>query len=809
MYGKKRILTFFYLCVLSLLCVNLTAQSESDWYYEKEIRDIKFNGLRFVKDSDLDAVVNTFIGRDFSDELYAEILNKIYALEYFEDVTPLALPADPEKKTIILQFNVVERPVIKSLGFSGNKGLRTSELRDAAALKEGDIFILSKVLLDERKLQKLYLEKGYTDVRVVSDFTEEADGIKLTFKITEGRLSVITAIRFQGNSFASEKNLKKDMKLKEVGLFSKGAFQESLLELDKQSVLMYYQNKGFMDAALVDVIKDVVYNEEKKRDEITITYVIKEGVQYVFNGITTQGNVIFSDKELLALVKLKKGTTFNQVRFQEGLAAIADLYYENGYTSNTFYPDIKKDTENRLISCTLFITENRRSHIEKISIVGNKKTKDNVILREIPLESGDIFSKRKIETGLRSLYNLGFFSSIIPQIVQGSEDNLMELVINVEEQSTTSVEFGLTFSGIADPSAWPVSAFINWKDSNFLGTGKLIGVNLNGSNDEQTLSFNFNDPWFLNRSLNFNAGLNIKHRTAKAAYYNYFPGGVNKTDYYMNYNQLSFGGDISLGKRWVWNFAAFTLTGGLSNTFERNFYDAALYTPVDSTVSDRHGKFGVKNTIWTKAALNARDTLFDPSKGWFASQQISWTGLLPKVESEYYLKTDTKGEIYVTLLDKPVSETWNLKFVLAGYTGFTFLFPVEGTPIGTNSLLYIDGMFNGRGWSSGADQSSSATGRALWSSFAELRMPLAPGIFSLDFFMDIITVKETPEKMFTQLSGNDFFFSFGPGLRFSLQQFPLRLMWAWSFKTTDGKFEWNSATKNAGRFVLSFNLVNQ
>ena len=63
--------------------------------------------------------------------------------------------------------------------------------------------------------------------------------------------------------------------------------------------------------------------------------------------------------------------------------------------------------------------------------------------------------------------------------------------------------------------------------------------------------------------------------------------------------------------------------------------------------------------------------------------------------------------------------------------------------------------------------------------------------------------------MFTELSGNDFFFSFGPGLRFSLPQFPLRLMWAWSFKTRDGAFEWNTSTKNTGKFVLSFNLTNQ
>ena len=137
----------------------------------------------------------------------------------------------------------------------------------------------------------------------------------------------------------------------------------------------------------------------------------------------------------------------------------------------------------------------------------------------------------RIETGLRSLYNLGFFSAIVPRIVQGSDENLIDLVINVEEQSTTSIEFGITFSGITEPNSWPVSLFANWKDSNFLGTGKAIGANITGSNDEQALSFSYNDPWFLNRLLNFNASLNFKHRAAKTLYYNYYPGGVNTTDY--------------------------------------------------------------------------------------------------------------------------------------------------------------------------------------------------------------------------------------------------------------------------------------
>lgn len=797
------IFSFFFL-------VNAFAQSSDDWYYDKEIVDIDFIGLSSVNSVDIMGVVSEFLGKPFTDAIYAEILNRIYSLEYFADIIPSAKPADALRQTVALEFEVTERPVIRELLFSGNKEVRTTDLRSAVSSKENAIYMPNTVIVDERQIRNLYFEKGFTNIRVSSETVENDDGVQVTFFINEGRSTVIDTIAFQGNKIATEQALKKLLEQKEVGLFQKGIFQETTLEQDKQAVLLFYQTKGYIDAVIEDVVREVTYNEEKNRDELTLTYIINEGSQYFFNGITVEGNVVFSSDELLKLVNLKTGDVFNQVRFQEGLMAIADLYYENGYTSNGFYPEMNESSQSNLISCRLIIVEQPRSHIESIRIVGNEKTKDYVLLREIPLETGDIFSKTKLETGLRSLYNLAFFSAIVPEIVQGSEENLIDIVLNVQEQSTVSLEFGVTFSGVTDPEAWPVSVFTTWSDNNFLGTGRGISAGITGSNEEQSLSFNYTDPWFLNMPLTFSAGAFVNH-LASSTYYNMYGSSVNTTTYLMDYNQLSFGFNGALGKRFVWDFGVLTVLGGLSTEFIQNFYDAALYEPVDTVISDRYGKFGVENSVWTKASLDARDLYYDPSKGWFASQQFTWTGLIPELESEYYLRTDTKGEIYFTLLDLPVSEIWNLKFVLAGYTGLSFLFPVNNSTISTTNKLSIDGMFNGRGWgqSGGGDQSYDVTGDALWSSFIELRFPVAPGILSLDFFMDAVAITDTPGELFTDLSLNDFYFSFGPGLRFSIPQFPLRLLWAWSFKYNNGIFEWNTADKNKGTFVLSFNLTNQ
>ena len=253
----------------------------------------------------------------------------------------------------------------------------------------------------------------------------------------------------------TSKTLTGRLKLKKKGLFKKGAFEESQLETDKQQIVKYYKDAGYINASIVDVIRQSTVNEEKKRNELSLTFVVQEGAQYTFGGLSFTGNTIFPTSKLEEFVRLKKGDIFNQTKFNESLMGVADLYYENGYTSNSFDPMMNQDSDTRVVTVVLSIVENPRSHVEHIMVKGNTKTKDEVILREIPIESGDVFSKAKITNGLRNLYNLQYFSGVVPDVVPGSEENLVDLVFSVEEQSTTSIEFGLTFSGVSDPDDLP------------------------------------------------------------------------------------------------------------------------------------------------------------------------------------------------------------------------------------------------------------------------------------------------------------------------------------------------------------------
>ncbi|WP_191016500.1 outer membrane protein assembly factor BamA [Treponema zioleckii] len=791
-----------------------TAEADdSSWFYGKIIKSVTFKGLKSVDSRDVDGVTSGFIGKNFSDDIFSEMLDRIYALDLFDDIVPEALPGDAKKSTVAIVFNVKERPVIYKIVISGNSQIRTAEIKEAISVKEKDIYIANKVLIDERAIRDLYLGKGFTDIKVSSKTKTTEKGIEVTFSISEGNSTVIKTIEFVGNKTVTAKKLKKFLSLKEQGLFNKGAFQESQLEADKQKIVAYYQTIGYVDASVIDVNIATSVNTEKSRKELTITFVLQEGSVYTFGGISFNGNQIFSDEKLSSLMKLKVGDTFNQSKFQEGWGAIMDLYYENGYTSNRFQPVPNKDTEKNIISYTCLITENVRSHVEHITIKGNTKTKEDVIRREIPIESGDIFSKNKITNGLRNLYNLQYFSAVVPDVIQGSEENLVDLVFTVEEQSTTSVELGVTFSGVSDPDDLPFALYAKWSNSNIGGTGRSVGVSSTIATDEQSIDLSYSQNWFMGLPITSSISTSFSHANLSALRLQIDgDGNIDSDSYYMDYEQYKWSLSFAVGHRWTPDWAILSLSTGVTGSLKNNIYDEDILIPLDTSVSEYANTWGWQNSIFLHYSMDGRNINYDPSAGWFASQRLTWYGLTP-FESEFFLRTDTKLEKYFTLCDLPVTEGWNFKLVLMGYSGLSMLFPAPDTGIGESSQLYIDGMFNARGWTSIYNKKR---GKAMWSNIVELRMPLVPGVLAVDWFADAAVIKDTPEALFAGIDKTDVFFSTGPGIRFAIPQFPLRLLFAntGKFGSTDssdkygagdGEWHWDKNWK----FVLSFNIANK
>ena len=220
-------------------------------------------------------------------------------------------------------------------------------------------------------------------------------------------------------------------------------------------------------------------------------------------------------------------------------------------------------------------------------------------------------------------------------------------------------------------------------------------------------------------------------------------------------------------------------------------------------------RVGLMNSLWTSFSMDNRDINYDPSRGWFASQKFTFYGLVPVLEKEFFLSSETKLEGYLTLFDFHLNEVNSIKGILALYTGLTMMFPLRNSVISDSNKPYIDGMFTGRGWAE-LYRSSDAKGKILWNTQLEFRVPLVPGVVGIDFFHDAVAVKPEVNQLFNNLSLNDFYFSMGPGIRFLMQQFPLHLLFTWRYQVQDGKVMWGGKNGyNPYLFILSFNIVNR
>lgn len=805
---------FFGICLILFIFTgsfsSLFAQEEdSDWYWNQPVTKIEFDGLKTIKKSELTGITGSFVGKPFTEELYNDILDKLYSLDLFEDIEPYA-KHDKNPDNVLLVFKVKEFPIISKITFKGNKKIRKAELDDKIKSKVLEIYVENQVLNDERLIREFYIEKGYQDSIVTHSIEVTEEGIEVTFTIEEGRNTVISEIHMLGNTIVSERTLKNKISLKEIGFLKDGAYQSAALEQDKKTIISYYNERGYIDAGIMDVKIESSVNEEKQRNDLVITFIIQEGSQYTFAGLTITGNEIYTSEYLSSFMKLKEGQIFNLIKFEEGITAITNVYYDSGYITNGYYPVPTRDTDRREISYSLVIEERARSHVENIIIKGNNKTKDYVITREIPIQSGDVFTRDKVIAAMRNLYNLQYFSNVVPDVLSSSEENLVDVVFSVEETSTVVLNLGMAFSGITEPNDIPISLNATVSNSNLFGEGKGISSTLNIAKKSQTIDFSYSQNWIGDYPIAFSESLSLSHTNSNSPVMMYQPNGtLDLYSYYVNYEGFSATLGSSLGRRWYPNFAILSLSGGITNTVTKYKFNENAFVPVDSNLSMYANRVGLSNSIWTSFSMDNRDINYDPSKGWFASQKIAFNGLVPVLEKEFFISSDTKLEGYLTLFNLPIGEKFAFKGILAGYTGLTMLFPLNNSVISDSNKPYIDGMITGRGWPE-LYRSAEAKGKVLWNTQIELRFPIIQGVVGIDFFHDAVAVKPEIKQMFNKLSISDFYFSMGPGIRFLMQQFPLHLLFTWRYQIVDGKVRWGGKYGlDAYQFVLSFNIVNR
>jgi len=449
---------------------------------------------------------------------------------------------------VFLEIRVKEYPRLNELIIKNNKEIDEFEIKKVISKTKGDIITKFDIQRSIDEIKKLYEKEGISFVEIIIKEEESniSNYINLIYDIEEGIVFKVNSINFIGNNLLDQSDLKRSFKetsTKSWWQFWKSAkFEKSKYDEDKKLLLKYMQNKGFIDAR---IIKDtLIFNN---RDKIVDIYIeIDEGPRVYIRNIDFEGNVVFSDNMLLRRLEFNKGDYYNLEKFQKNLTGnenqtdAASLYLDNGYLQAKLIPEIYRIPPDS-IDIIIKVFENERFKIGKIDIVGNTKTKDKVIRRELYTRPGDYFDRSAIIRSIRALQVMQYFNpeTLRPDVKPSETDNTaVDLVYKVEERSTDTFNASIGFAG-----TFGLTGSIGFTFNNFSlleplkgGGGQIFNFNweFGQANRYRTFSLGITEPWLFDEPTTVGFSL-------FDTYYNF-----------LDLNQSRTGFGFNLGRRFRW-----------------------------------------------------------------------------------------------------------------------------------------------------------------------------------------------------------------------------------------------------------------
>ena len=433
------------------------------------------------------------------DKIRDDIKN-VYKTGFFSDVQ-VDVKESPEGK--IVTFVVVERPPVSAVVITGNKEIKTEDLKDKIKVKTGSVLNVEKVKETVDEIKKHYASKNYYATRVSYDIDyEEGYRAKVTFVIEEAKKAYVKKIAFTGNKHFKAGTLTDYMRTREKGILSwitgSGTLDDELLDEDRRNLGAFYADNGYVkakvDAAQIEISKD--------GKEITITIPINEGNEFKVGSVDFRGDIVVPEEQLRPLLKTKQGNIFRGSLFQQDVTAITDVCQDKGYAFADVAPLTALDDTTDTINITFAITKGPQVFVNRINITGNVKTRDKVIRRELRFTEGDLFSASKLKESKRRLRNTTFFKESDLKLTKTDDPEKITIDAVVEEKSTGSISAGIGYS-----SYEKVMVTGSVSQENLFGTGIRASLTAAVSGITQLYDLAVWQPYLFD--LDFGAGVNI------------------------------------------------------------------------------------------------------------------------------------------------------------------------------------------------------------------------------------------------------------------------------------------------------------
>jgi outer membrane protein insertion porin family len=725
------------------------------------IGHIKIEGQKKLEVDAILARIKSKEGGTYSQEQVRDDVMSLFGLGYFNNIE---VHKETVGQQIDLIFKVIEKPAISEIIYEGNTEIKNEDLVEATGLKPFQIISMNKVREAQEKIQKQYEDKGYFLAKIeprIEDVVKD-ETQKLIFNIKENDKIKVKKIRFIGNKKLKDDFLKDRMATKEGGFFSfmsgSGAYKQDAFDRDTQMLRFLYFNEGYVQ---VKIDRPQVYVTPDKKG-IYITIRVDEGEQFNVGEVDFVGDLLFTTDELRETIHITEKKIFAYEVLQKDLSELTAKYGDLGYAFANVIPRTKIIEAEKKVDITFEFDKGNKVYFGKINVVGNSKTRDKVVRRELKILEGELYNETRKRESLENVQRLGFFEDVSFKTSTPAENpDSLNLDVVVKERNTGSIQLGAGYS-----SSQGFTFYGQVNQSNFLGKGQKLGASLNVNKRGSYYNLNFTEPYY--NDTDWSLGYDIYQSISdRYDYSQKVTGGALRVGHPISENVSGF-------LRYRYDNTAFTpetdANGGVIT-------DYALF-PLDTAK-------GVTSSITATLEYDKRNDRFSPSKGLYLSGSIEYAGLGGDLK---YLKGTSSFRYFQKVF-------WDV--VWRNNISYATLEAQGGKPLPFNELYLLGGAYSLRGFQMSsvgkrlfsqkrkdllttAGLNEAEAEKRAWRPYggakqlyytAELEFPLIAeaGIKGVTFY-DIGEAEDT-------ITNKDFYSDVGFGLRWFSPIGPLRFEW--------------------------------
>ncbi len=455
------------------------------------VERIDIEGNQRIESATIRSYMLIQAGDNFDGGRLDRSLKSLFATGLFADVA-----LRREGQTLVVR--VVENPIINRIAFEGNRAVNDQILQSEVQLRPRVVYTRTKVQQDVERLLTIYRRSGRFAATIAPKIIRlPQNRVDLVFEINEGDATEVRRINFVGNRIYGDGDLRGEILTRESRwwrfLSSSDNYDPDRLSFDQERLRRFYLRNGYADFS----VRSAVAELSPAQRDFFITFMVEEGARYRFGAIDVTSAIpeLPADAVRPELL-IETGDWYDSEAVEDTVQALTDAVGNLGYAFVDIRPSVNRNAEDRTIDITFEIQEGPRVFVERVEIVGNVRTLDKVVRREMTFVEGDAFNRAKIRRTRRDIQNLGYFKRVEITPTQGTASDQAVVEIEVEEQSTGSLSIGV---GVSTTDGAIVE--VSLQERNLLGRGQTLRLSTALSTDSTRIDLGFTEPFLFGRPL--------------------------------------------------------------------------------------------------------------------------------------------------------------------------------------------------------------------------------------------------------------------------------------------------------------------